>query len=156
MSNPQRPGGLTALAVFNFIFSFTSLLSALGLIAIVVLLGVGAGGEPESLLSDQQQAQLAAFTNIGSGVLYFIVVTSVVSAILLLLSGVGYLKMKKFLGRDMGNLYAMTALISAVLTVFIMPRELGGGINLSAILSVLYPAITAICINVIFKDDFTP
>ena len=41
------------------------------------------------------------------------------------------------------------------LTVFIMPQELGGGMNLSAILSVLYPAITAFCINVIFKEDLS-
>ena len=104
MSNGQRPGGLTALAVFNFIFSFISLFGVLGLIFIVTL---GPQLEP---------AQFAAFTNMGSGLFYFSVVTSVVSAILLLLSGVGYLKMKKFLGRDLGNLYVVTALVSAVLT----------------------------------------
>ena len=123
--------------------TFISLFGVLGLIFIVTL---GPQLEP---------AQFAAFTNMGSGLFYFSVVTSVVSAILLLLSGVGYLKMKKFLGRDLGNLYVVTALVSAVLTVFIMPQELGGGMNLSAILSVLYPAITAFCINVIFKEDLS-
>jgi magnesium-transporting ATPase (P-type) len=145
----NRPGGLTALAVLNFVFAG---LSALGVLAMVVLLQFAdqlkKGSRPEDRLV------LEAFENMSMPVWALVVLSSAIATVLLIAAGVGYLKMRRW-GRTAGLLYAVTAIISSVLTVVMLPTELGGGFNFGTIIGVVYPILTLILVGKTFKDDLT-
>ena len=135
MNQGKRPGGLTALAVLNFIFSGWGLLGLLGMITMFVLFGK------------------LAIQAMGWPILIGLLVVSAVSSILLLLSGIGYIKQKKFLGRALGNTYAILAIISGVVSALIMKPEIGGGFNIGGIIGLIYPLLTLILLNTTFKED---
>jgi hypothetical protein len=145
----KRPGGLTALAVLNFVFAG---LSVLGVLAMVVLLQFAdklkAGSLPE------ERRVFEAFENMSMAIWALIVASSAIATILLIVAGVGYLKMRRW-GRSAGNAYALTALVSTGLTVAMMPVELGGGFNFGTIINVIYPLLTLILLQKTFRDDLT-
>ena len=153
MNEEKRPGGLTALAVFNFIFSGVNLL---GLLGWVVILFVIIGIIPTEQMNEIQKTQFEAFEKLGIPMFIFIFVLSVVSAVLLLLSGIGYLKQKKVMGRLLGNLYAVINIISSIISgILITDPNIGGGFNLGTILGLIYPVLTLILLNATFKEDLT-
>ena len=150
MNEGKRPGGLTAMAVLNFVFSGLELLGILGMITMLAL--------PETVvenMDDQARAQWQAFQDIGWPVLIGLLVLSALSSILLLFSGIGYLKQKKFLGRTLGNVYAILAIISVVASAVMLDRAIGGGFTIRAIIEFIYPVLTLILLNTTFKEDFT-
>jgi hypothetical protein len=153
MASDKRPGGLTALAVINFILGGFSVLGAIGLAVLIPLMGVAleqAGGQ----LQPQQQAQIEALTELGAPIFITVAVISFVTAVLLIASGVGYLKLKKFLGRTLGNTYAGISVVYSVCSALLLPVELGGGFNIMAIVGLIYPVLTLILLNTTFKEDF--
>ena len=147
----KRPGGLTALAVFNFIFGALGLIGGLALLALPPLLDQVAQAPN---MNEQQRAQIDALQQVGTLPLMLTIASSVIVGALLIASGIGYLKQKKFLGRTLGNVYALFSIISAVPIALWMPVALGGGFNLTSILSFLYPALTLLLLNTTFKEDF--
>jgi hypothetical protein len=149
MSEEKRPGGLTALAVINFVFSGWGFLSLLGLAAFFAFIGA----IPTEELQEPQRSQFEAFKNMGVLLFVFIFGLTLVSSVLLLLSGIGYLKQKKFLGRIIGNIYAIIAIVSSVITGMMFPTELGGGFNIGSIIGLIYPVLTLILLNTTFRDD---
>lgn len=149
MEAGKRPGGLTALAVFNFIGAAGLCLGAIGFMAMPRLLE-NAPPAP----NPQQQAQIDALTDLGTLPLYLIAGRSLIVAILLLVSGIGYLKLKKFLGRTVGNAYAVVSIALAIPMVMLAPPALGGGYSLAGLLNFLYPVLTLILLNTTFKEDF--
>jgi uncharacterized membrane protein (DUF2068 family) len=149
MDAGKRPGGLTALAVFNFIGAAALLLGAMGFMALPALLE-NAPPTP----NPQQQAQIEALTELGTTPLYLIAARSLIVAVLLLVSGIGYLKVKKFLGRTLGNAYAIVSIVLALPMMIYAPAALGGGFSLTGLLSFLYPVITLVLLNTTFKEDF--
>ena len=151
MSEEKRPGGLTALAVINFVFSGWGLLSLLGLAVFFAFIGV----IPTDQMQEPQRTQFEAFKDMGVHVFIIIFVLSLISSVLLLLSGIGYLKQKKFLGRTIGNIYAVLAIISSVFSGMLFPSELGGGFNIMSIVGLIYPVLTLILLNTTFRDDLT-
>ncbi len=150
MNEGKRPGGLTALAVLNFIFSGWGLLGILGTITMIALFGKLAEN-----MDDQARAQWEALQAIGRPMLIGLLALSAISSILLLFSGIGYIKLKKFLGRTLGNAYAILAIISGVASALIMKPEVGGGFSIGAIIGFIYPVLTLILLNTTFKEDFT-
>jgi hypothetical protein len=152
MASDKRPGGLTALAVINFILGGLSLLGAITLAVFLPFLGQAMEQAAEQMPPDQLQ-QMEALTEMGAPIFIIILVGSFVSAVLLILSGIGYLKQKRFLGRTLGNTYAIISLLSTVAGVLWMPMEIGGGFNLSAIIGLIYPVLTLILLNTTFKED---
>ena len=153
MNEEKRPGGLTALAVFNFIFSGVNLL---GLLGWVVILFVIIGIIPTEQMNEIQKTQFEAFEKLVMPMFIFIFVLSVVSAVLLLLSGIGYLKQKKVMGRLLGNIYAVINIISSIISgILITDPNIGGGFNLGTILGLIYPVLTLILLNATFKEDLT-
>jgi len=99
---------------------------------------------------------MEAFGDLGIPIFIFILVLSIVSAILLLVAGIGYLKQKKIMGRMIGNIYAVISIISSIISgILINDPEIGGGFNLGFILNLIYPALTLILLNSTFKDDLT-
>ena len=151
MSEEKRPGGLTALAVINFVFSGFGFLSLLGMAAFFAVIG----RIPTDQMQEAQRAQIEALQNLGLPMLIFIFTLSLISNVLLLLSGIGYLKQKKFLGRTMGNIYAVTAIVGSVFSGMLFASELGGGFNIGTIINLIYPVLTLILLNTTFRDDLT-
>ncbi len=151
MNEEERPGGLTALAVINFIFS------GLGLIGLILMAGLFAlrGKILTDDMLEIQKAQIEAFQNMGLPVFIFIFILSLVSSVLLLLAGIGYLKQKKFLGRNIGNLYAIIMIIRSVVSAIMFPAKLGGGFTFGTIIGLIYPVLTLILLNTTFKEDLT-
>lgn len=148
MDYGKRPGGLTALAVINFVFGGLNVLGLLGLLMLFAVLSA-VEGDPEA-----EELRVALEEGGGMGILVAAAVLSVVTAVLLIASGIGYLKQKAFLGRGLGNIYAVTAIASGLLFAFLLPEEAGGGLNLGAYIGFIYPVVTLILLNTTFRDDF--
>ena len=151
MNEEKRPGGLTALAVINFIFSGWGLIGLIGLAAFFALIGK----IPTDDMQEAQKVQMEALQNMGLPVFIVIFALSLVSSTLLLLSGIGYLKQKKFLGRTIGNIYAVITIISSIVSGILFAPALGGGFNIGTMIGLFYPVLTLILINTTFKDDLT-
>ena len=151
MNEEKRPGGLTALAVINFIFSGWGLIGLLGLAAFFAFIGK----IPTDQMQEAQRTQIEAFQDLGLPVFIFIFALSLISSVLLLLSGIGYLKQKKFLGRFIGNTYAVVTIISSVISGIMFAPELGGGFNIGTIIGLIYPVLTLILLNTTFREDLT-
>ena len=151
MNEGKRPGGLTALAVINFVFSGWRLIGLLGLAAFFAFVGK----IPTDEMDEAQKAQIEAFQDMGVPVFVFIFALTIIISVLLLLSGIGYLKQKKVLGRMMGNTYAVVAIVSSVISGMKFAPELGGGFNIGTMIGLIYPVITLILLNTTFKDDLT-
>jgi len=151
MNEGKRPGGLTALAIINFILAGLSLLSLLGLVALFGLIDT----MPTDKMEEAQRAQIEAVQNMGTPTLVLIVVLTLLSGVLLLLSGLGYLKQKRVLGRVVGNVYAISSIVGSIVSGLLFATELGGGFNIQTLIGLIYPVLTLVLINTTFKDDLT-
>lgn len=149
MTEGKRPGGLTALAVINFVFAGQGFIGLLGLAAFFAL----RGRIPTDEMQEAQKAQIEAFQNLGVPMFIFIFALAIVTSVLLLVSGIGYLKQKKFMGRMIGNTYALVAIVNSVVSGRTLASELGGGFNIGTMIGLIYPVVTLILLNTTFKDD---
>jgi len=147
MSEGKRPGGLTALAVFNFVFGAIGLLAAFGLIMFLAIL---LGFIPESPTVQETKEHLEAA---GIPALAAIIVLCFLTASLVILSGIGYLKQSRFLGRTVGNAYAITGIAYSILKAATLSPEIGGGFQLATIMGLVYPLLTLLLLNTAFKRD---
>lgn len=138
---------MTALAVLNFVFAGLSALSVLGTVVIV-----GMAGTLKETAGPEDRYMLEALENMNMGLWALIVISNALATILLIVAGVGYLKMKPW-GRLTGNLYAITGILGGVLGAVITPSELGGGLSIGTIIGLIYPVLTLYFINATFKDD---
>ncbi len=139
----KRPGGLTALAVFNFIFGGLGVLGALALLALV--------GAADAVLTAAEGVEGSEVTYDGPsvGIIYVSLLLGLTSAGLLITSGVGYLKQKLFLGRKLGNAYACLSLLNTVIGL----AMIGGGFGIGTIIGLIYPILTLALLNTTFKED---
>ena len=151
MDQQKRPGGLTALAVINFVFSGWNLIGLLGMAALFAFIGM----IPTDQMEEAQRQQIEAFQNMGLPLFIFIFALTLITSVLLLLSGIGYLKQKKVLGWMVGNLYAIVSIVSSIVSGFMFPAEMGGGFQIATIIGLIYPVLTLILLNTTFKDDLT-
>ena len=106
-------------------------------------------------MNEVQKIQMEAFQKLGIPVFIFAFTLSLVSSVLLLLSGIGYLKQKKFLGRTLGNIYAVIDIISSVVSGIMLAPETGGGFTIMTMVGLIYPILTLILLNTTFKEDLT-
>lgn len=154
MSAERRPGGLTALAVLNFVWG--------GILAIVTLVMMTAGAVTQKAASGDAPITVThtdasgkvttetlstekvkeANTIVWITTLVFGLITALVIA-----SGVGYLGQKRFLGRTLGNAYALLSLLGSGLGIY------QGGIDIVTIILMVYPLLTLLLINTTFKAD---
>ena len=131
----KRPGGLTALAVLNFVFGG---LGALGLIALFGMVALvsnavsAAGGEAP-----------------GVGAIYAAIALSLLGVLLLILSGIGYLGQKKFLGRTLGTVYGVVSIASSIISIVMLHSGFGFG----TIIGLVYPVLTLYLVNMTYKDN---
>ncbi len=150
MEQEKRPGGLTALAVFNFIFAGFNVLGFIGFAALLGLRDM----IPTDEMEPDQQARFEAFQEMGTGLFVAILILMLVSIILEVVSGTGYLKQKRRMGWLVGNIYAVFSLIGGIAIGQMMPSELGGGFGLSTLIELVYPVLTLFLLNSTFKEDF--
>jgi hypothetical protein len=189
MTEGKRPGGLTALAVFNFIGSGLDILGILTILGTAFFSGVlietmdeaqaqksknaSAQEQPgqeeaapeeapqrnrkktdEERKQEQAREVLKAWGELGYGVLAVWVAAMAALTILLLVSGIGYLKQKRFLGRKLGNAYAILSIVTTVLELAILPDVITGGKTIMVVVAFLYPVLTLILLNTTFREDF--
>lgn len=131
-----RPSGLTALSVFNFILAGWGLLKLLG-VAIVLAAGAPKGSQapppPEFLL----------LLSLG----YLILDIG-----LMITAGIGYLKLKRVLGRWLGSVEAVLSLAYfAAVVAYVQSKGIPFDVrNLSAL---VYPGLTLVLLNVVFREN---
>jgi hypothetical protein len=143
----KRPGGLTALAVINFIFGGLGIIgSAFSFLSMRMIGNMATDSMPEAA-----KAKIEAFQSIDPSLFTIMIFMSIISALLLLLSGIGYLKQKRMLGRIIGNIYGFYGISSVIISYLIMPKELFG--NISAIIGIIYPTLTLVLLDTVFKND---
>ena len=153
MSEGKRPGGLTALAVINIVFAALGFISILSLGAVIAIFSL-VEGSPEMTKASQEMKKAFESLGIGPGFLILMMIFSFVSSLLMLISAIGYLKQKKFLGRVLGNVNALLYIAVSTLSAAMLPAAGGGGFNLMFIINILYPVLTLILLNTTFKEDF--
>ena len=151
MSEGKRPGGLTALAVLNFVFGGFGVIGILALWAVYALVTgamvTAAGGTAGA----QDVANAANAINQQSGASILIsLILSVVSVTLLIVSGVGYLGQKKFIGQRLGSIYGVVSIAQTVLSILFLKS----GFGIGTIIGLTYPILTLVLLNNTFKDDF--
>jgi hypothetical protein len=142
MAGGKRPGGLTALAVLNFVFGGISailLLFAFGLIAIT----------KAAIEKATEAGATATYTGPSLTMVYVSLLLSTITTILLIVSGVGYIGIKKFLGRTLGNLYAVISIGASIFQIVLMKASIG-----FTVVFMIYPLLTLILLNTTFKEDF--
>ena len=137
MAAGQRPGGLTALAVLNFVFGGIKAIFVIGMLALFGIAEQASGGEVSAELSKHPQG----------AILFVAFGLAIATTILLIVSAVGYLGQKRVMGRTMGNLYAVCSLAGSGLDLAY------GGNMLGVLLFAVYPLLTLLLINGTFKDD---
>jgi len=136
----MRPGGLTALAIFNFIFGGLS-----GLINLLGLATISTMREQMEESARQSGDKLPAMW-----ILYFLMGMALIRAAVLITSGIGYLQLKRFLGYILGNIYAVLALIAIGIEIGMAPQNF----TVVSLFEFVYPLITLFLLNVIFRKDF--
>jgi hypothetical protein len=149
MDEMKRPGGLTALAVINFVFAAVSLLGAFG----TVIGKMFIDNMPMEPMSEQQAANLAVMQNMSGLTLAIIVCMNIIYFLLLLLSGIGYLKMRRILGRFVGNFYGAAVIIFSLLSTMVFPGVFGRSIGIGTIIGLIYSVLTLILLNTVFKKN---
>jgi len=122
--------------VLNFVFG--------GLGAIFGLLGLMA------MLAIEHGDAAANVEVPGKGLVYFAILFLCVRVALMIASGVGYLKQKKFLGRTLGNTYGVLAIADTIIGLAL----LHGAFSFWTIIGLVYPVLTLALLNTTFKDDF--
>lgn len=174
-----RPGGLTALAVINFVFGGLGVIRALYVMMLPVVLPWAqeqagrherdrsetraaqgrdelplaesrrraAGKKEEERLLRAVKENPKAFVLDGG--------VSVLLAVLMVVGGVGYLKLKRGLGRGVGILYALLSMGWSSVEFAWLNKRLETDFSLLGLVSFIYPAVTLLCLWFVFRDDFT-
>lgn len=128
-----RPGGLTALAVINFVIAG---FLGLGLLALLIVLG-GSGERPKG---------------VSDSYLYVRMLFLIGDVALLVLAGVGYLRMKRVMGRWLGS---AEAIYSLLFFGYVLGYTLGQGhpFMFSTLQQLIYPGITLVLLNLVFREN---
>ena len=130
-ANRQRPSGLTIMAILNFVFG------GLGIIALFVLAVV------QDQLNKLTGGQLLTWAN------YLMLFMRLVTVVLAICSGVGYLGMKRLTGWVLGNAYASVAILNSILYAVLLEQ-----FGIMTFVWTVYPILTLIMLNLVFRQDF--
>jgi hypothetical protein len=150
--NERRPTGLTILAIINFIFAAVDCFNFLTM-SFILMAERNVIPIPPDLrkqLFDSLQATVGDMNLVPFVYLSFL--ESLLSAPLLILSGVGYLKEKRFMGRTLGTTYGVTAILMNIL-VAVMLQHTKGFLSIGLLIGILYPVLTLIVLNTTFRED---
>jgi hypothetical protein len=143
-----RPGGLTALAVMNFIFG------AFGILQILAIAAMAAAyfAAPEDAKRGVDKG-VKMILDLGLPAVIAFLSLAFLAAVLEVMAGFGYLRQKRFLGRVLGNAFALLSIAGNCIMVAASRGVEGMGVNLGALIGVLYPLLTLLLINTTFRED---
>ena len=147
MAEGKRPGGLTALAVLNFVFGGFSVLGVFGILAAIAVVKTAESGLHD--IAVENGAKITEVQHVSVGILYVTLLLTALSALLLITSGVGYIKQKAFLGRTLGNGYAVVSLAGTIIGIALAHS----GFGIGTIIFSVYPIVTLFLLNNTFKED---
>lgn len=143
----RRPGGLTALAVINFVFAGLGIIGIFSMFAVLAVIKKGGSGLfPRGMKMPPLPSE---------EVIYLSMLLGLVAAVLLIVSGVGYIKMSKVAGYVFGNIYAVVAITNNVIGIVGNPQAMVGVAILGVIIGLAYPVVTLILLNTVFRKYFT-
>ena len=125
MENKKRPTGLIVLAVINFIFAFFSLIGLLAFLSPQFLEQAGITITPYTILSP------------------------ILTGALLIISGIGFIKVDYKLGFISGNIFGGLALVNIMIGGVILGKGL-----LIHIPSMIYPIVLLLLLNLRYKKYF--
>jgi hypothetical protein len=94
--------------------------------------------------------QIAPTVESVSAMFYVLGIFALLTAALLIVAGVGYLKQSKKSGYLFGNIYG----VAAIIVVFLQIAMLGAGFGIGVILGLAYPIVTLALLNTVFKESF--
>jgi hypothetical protein len=132
---PRRPGGLTVLAVCNFV------IAGLALVGVLALAAVLAVPEARTQLEQEMGAPVSGLW------LGTMLATGALIGTLLIVSGIGYLGRRRVTGRIVGSVYALVDLASTGYDLTV--REF----DLTTVIGLVYPVLTLFLVNGTFRDD---
>src|SRR5262245_18615750 len=148
MSEGKRPGGLTALAVLNFVFGGFCCLGVLGMSFTFAL---KRGAIP--LQGKDKEEAAKAVAQLPEELIYVVTAVDAICAVLLVATGLGYLKQKRIWGRLMGNVASIVAIVGLLIPTFFGGKE-AEGFSLGTLVLLVYPVLTLVLLNTTFKEDF--
>ena len=159
----KRPGGLTALAVLNFVFGGFGILGGMWNLLFGAVASSAGGMQDEFAKFGREMAKqsgdpnaidamnkIAPAASSVSSMFYILGILGLVLAGFLIVAGVGYLKQSKKKGYMFGNIYGIAGIVVAILSMLILPWILGFG----AIFGLIYPIVTLALLNTVFKNSF--
>lgn len=132
-----RPSGLTALAVFNFVLAGWGLIKLLG---VAIVLSVGA--------TQGQDAPPPPPT----GLMLMTLAYLIFDVGLMIVAAIGYLKLKRILGRWVGTGEAVFSLVYfAAMVIYV--QSMGLPFALGNLSTLVYPCLTLVLLNVVFREN---
>ncbi len=150
MATTDRPSGLTALAVINFLLSFLQLLSAAGFLLQRFVFA------PYLLKSEEDFGdgrRIQELVEVSPPVIILIGGLMLLSALLLFISGFGYLRRKRVWGKHITTLYVICDLVSVACILAWMPESYIRDLGIGLIRTVFYPVFLGVVIHTVFRRD---
>jgi len=152
----RRPTGLLVLAIINFVFAGwavvgTPLLLIIAFLKDTILEFLKERYEEGTVDEESYEQILELYASLPEGAALIVIsVIGLIVPILLTFAAVGYLKQRKVMGRGIGNLYSLVALLNVALWIALGPK----GMQFLLLFDIVYPVITLILLNTVFRDDF--
>ncbi len=153
MSQTMRPGGLTALAVLNFIAGGWACVHALHRFSQLAASLMLEQGMAKIEGPAAEQARLMGELNPLLSIVD--IVFLIACALTLVVSGIGYLRLKRLWGLWVGCTYCALGIVSAAFRMNSFPPALGGGLTPYILLSYYYPILTLLTITTAFRRDLS-
>ncbi len=151
MATSDRPSGLTALAVINFILSFMQLLSMGSLLLARYVRAPHAVGN--SHIPEGQAAQLAALAEVPTLTIVILCSLLGISGVLLFVTAFGFLHRKRRFGKHATTLYVINDLTYVACLIAMMPEAHIRGLGISLIRTVFYPIFVGTLVHTVFRRD---
>jgi hypothetical protein len=101
---------------------------------------------------EQAIAALRALENIPNGKLVAHVALSLSCAGLLLVTGIGYVRQRRW-ARLFANIYAPVSIAATLFETTLVPHDLGGGMRFMGIIYFIWPLLTVFLVNTTFRED---
>ena len=149
-----RPGGLTALAIVNFIFGAMMILNGFGRLMLLLIIHRVESATPAELEENPVLKQLLEMKDMiaemgvePSPTLVLAIGLGLLAWCIGIVAGIGYLRMKQVMGRTLGNVFAITAMVSASLVISV------ASFGILVVLEFVYPLMTLFLLNRTFKEN---
>jgi len=168
MSEPGvRPGGLTALAVINFVLAVMELISGAFTATSPATMPFAVAQSEKNLAAEsrpekrdelarkvEQLKETNEVIQKNSGLVMLSGGVEAFLGLLLVIAGIGYLKLRRFLGRTVGLAYAIIAVCWGIAAILYVQKHMDHNPGIFALIGFIYPAVTLFALLVTFRDDF--